>query len=72
VNSINPHRKEIMMKKIAFGFGLLAPLTGAFAAVPAEVTTALGEMKVDATAVAALVLVAVIAVAAIKFMRKGL
>lgn len=51
---------------------LLAPLASAFAAVPTEITTALGDMKTDALAVASLVLVAVIAVAAIKFMRKGL
>ena len=60
------------MKKIAPGFALLAPLTGAFAAVPADVTTALTEMKTDALAVAALVLVAIIAVAAFKFMRKAI
>ena len=60
------------MKKIAFGLGLIAPLTGAFAAVPTEVTAALGDMKTDALAVAALVLVAVIAVAAVKFMRKAI
>lgn len=60
------------MKKIALGFALLAPLTGAFAAVPTEVTTALTDMKTDALAVAALVLVAIIAVAAFKFMRKAI
>lgn len=51
-----------------------AALVGAaqvHAAVPSEVTDALGEMKTDALAVAALVLVAIIAVAAFKFMRKG-
>lgn len=51
-----------------------AALAGAaqvHAAVPTEVTDALGEMKTDALAVAALVLVAIIAVAAFKFMRKG-
>ena len=60
------------MKKTALGFALLAPLTGAFAAVPTEVTAALGEMKTDALAVASLVLIAIIAVAAFKFMRKAI
>ena len=44
----------------------------AFAAVPAEVTTALGDMKTDGLAVAGLVLVAIIAITAVKFIRKGL
>lgn len=57
------------MKKLAV-LSLLSPL-GAYAAVPAEVTTALGDMKTDALAVAGLVLVAIIAIAAFKFMRKG-
>jgi len=41
------------------------------AAVPATVTTALGDMQDDALEVAGLVLIAIIAVAAFKFMRKG-
>jgi len=49
----------------------LAAAAPAFAAVPTEVTTALGDMKADAMTVAGLVLVAIIAVAAFKFMRKG-
>lgn len=44
----------------------------AMAAVPADVTTALTDMKADALTVAAVVLVAIIAVAAVKFIRKGL
>lgn len=43
----------------------------AHAAVPEAVTTELGTMKTDALTVAGLVLVAIIAVAAFKFMRKG-
>lgn len=46
--------------------------TGVYAAVPALVTTELGTMKDDALVVAGLVLVAIIAVAAFKFMRKGI
>ncbi len=60
------------MKKLAIGSALLAPFAGAFAAVPTEVTTALADMKTDALTVAALVLVAVIAVAAVKFMRRAI
>lgn len=49
----------------------LAAAGAAHAAVPADVTTALGTMKDDALVVAGLVLIAIIAVAAFKFMRKG-
>lgn len=51
---------------------LAAAAGSAMAAVPAEVTTALGDMKTDGLVVAGAVLVAIIAIAAIKFMRKGL
>ena len=51
---------------------LLAAGSSAFAEVPAEVTTAIAAMKTDALVVAGAVLVAIIAVAAIKFIRKGL
>lgn len=50
---------------------VLATAGAAHAAVPAEVSTALAEMKSDAMTVAGLVLVAIIVVAAFKFMRKG-
>lgn len=49
----------------------MAAAAPVFAAVPTEVTTALADMKADALVVAGLVLVAIIAVAAFKFMRKG-
>ena len=49
----------------------LAAAGAAHAEVPTEVTAALGAMKADALVVAGLVLVALIAVAAFKFMRKG-
>lgn len=60
-----------MFKKIAGTVVAVAPMA-AFAAVPTEVTTALTDMKADALVVAGVVLVAIIAVAAIKFIRKGL
>jgi len=50
---------------------VLASAGSAFAAVPADVTTALTDMKSDALTVAGLVIVALIAVMAFKFMRKG-
>ena len=43
-----------------------------FAAVPEEVTDAIGDMKTDGLVVASAVLVAIIAIAAVKFIRKGL
>lgn len=43
----------------------------AHAALPADVTTALGDMKDDGVSAATLVIVAVIAVAAILFLRKA-
>lgn len=43
----------------------------AVAAVPTDVSTALTDMKADALTVAGLVIVALIAVMAFKFMRKG-
>ena len=56
--------------------GLVALVSGlsasAFAAVPAEVTTELASMKTDGLIVAGAVLVAIIAIAAVKFIRKGL
>lgn len=51
--------------------GTAALANQAFAAVPADVTTELGTMKADALTVAGLVLIAIIAVTAFKFMRKG-
>lgn len=54
---------------VAIGMGAAS---STFAAVPADVTTALTDMKADALVVAGVVLVALIAVAAVKFIRKGL
>jgi hypothetical protein len=49
--------------------GVAAPV---LAAVPADVTTAISDMKADALTVAGAVLVAIIAVMAIKFIRRGM
>lgn len=62
-----------MIKKSLAGVTALALSAGsAFAAVPAEVTTAIGDMKTDGLVVAGAVLVAIIATAAIKFLRKAM
>ena len=59
-----------MLKKIGFSAVSLAPLS-VFAAVPADVTTALTDAKTDALAIAALALIVVIGIAAFKYMRRG-
>lgn len=58
------------MKKLSFGALALAPLS-VFAAVPTEVSTALTDGKADAMTVAGLALVIIIAIAAFKYMRRG-
>ena len=58
--------KNLSVASLAFG------ASQAFAAVPAEVTTAIGDMKTDGLAVAAAVTVAIIVVAAVKFLRRAL
>ena len=59
--------------KIAAGVAVLGTAAApAMAAVPAEVTTAISDMKADGLTVAGAVLVAIIAIAAVKFIRKGL
>ena len=55
----------------------LAALAGvvagnAMAAVPAEVTTALGDAKTDGVTVASAVLVAIVAIFAFKLMRRAM
>lgn len=69
---MNKFARFIRTPRALVGAPLLVSVGGAFAAVPAEVTAALGDMKTDGLAVAALVLIAVIAIAAFKFMKKGI
>lgn len=64
-------KKTIRARLALIPAATLAAVGAAQAAVPVEVTTALGDMKADALTVAGLVLVAIIAVVAFKFMRKG-
>lgn len=54
------------------GAGLLTVGTSVFAAVPADVTTALADAKTDAVQVAGLVIAIVVAVAAFKFMKRAI
>ncbi len=63
---------KFLTRLLVAGSSLVSVATVALAEVPADVTTAIGSMKTDALVVAASVLVAVIAVAAVKFIRKGL
>lgn len=51
---------------------VLATAGTAHAAIPAGVTTALEDLSTDALAVAGIVLAAIVAVYAFKFIRKGL
>lgn len=66
------------MQKMQFvrraGLAVAAGLTAnqAFAAVPADVTTALEAAKTDGVTVAGVVLVVIIAIAAFKFIRRAL
>ena len=63
----------IMTKFLSVGFVLASSFVGsAFAAVPPEVTSAIADMKTDGLVVASAVLVAVIAIAAIKFLRRAM
>lgn len=59
-----------MLKKIGGVLVSVAPLSS-FAAVPADVTTALSTMQADAVTIATVFLVAIIALIAFKFMRRG-
>lgn len=58
--------------KVGTGAAALLVSASSFAAVPVAVSTAITDMSADATTVATSVLVAIIAVVAIKFIRKGL
>ena len=60
-----------MLKKLGGALVALAPLSSVFAAVPAEVTTAMNDMRLDGIAVATAFLVASILITAFLFMRRG-
>jgi len=60
-----------MNKLSLVGASLMAFGASAFAAVPADITTAISTMKDDGITVATAFVVAVIAVAAVKFLRSA-
>lgn len=62
---------QLNKKLAAVGTSLTLAGGQAFAAVPAEVTTALTDAKTDSLVVAGLALVIIIAIAAFKFMRRA-
>lgn len=64
--------RTVRARAVAVVAAVAGAAGSASAAVPAEVTTALADMKADGLVVAGAVLVAVIAIAAVKFIRKGL
>jgi hypothetical protein len=63
--------KSTVLKSVA-GVGSLVGAGAASAEVPAAVTTALASIQADAITVATVVLVAIVAIFAFKFLRKGL
>jgi len=65
-------KKSLKMRLAAIPAVVMATGGSAMAAVPADVTTALGDLKTDALAVATAVLLAIVAVYAFKFIRRGL
>lgn len=64
-------KKSLALRLAAIHAMVLASASSAMAAVPADVTTAISTMKEDGVTVATAFLVAVIAVAAIKFLRSA-
>lgn len=62
---------QVCRRSAVVGGSLAVIGSQVYAAVPTAVTDALEDMQTDALTVAGLVLVAIIAVAAFKFMRKG-
>lgn len=64
-------RQAIIKTLVAGGMTLAAATQAAYAAVPEAVTTAISTMQADGVTVATTFLVAVIAVAAIKFLRSA-
>lgn len=61
-----------MFKRIALGVSSLVLSAGAFAAVPAGVTTAITEAGTDAATVGAAVLVVLVSIKAFKYMRRAM
>lgn len=64
--------KSLKLRLAAISAGSLAMVGNAFAAVPASVTTAISDAGTDSTAVATAVFVVIVAIFAVKLMRKAL
>lgn len=64
--------KTIKARLLAIPAVVAATAGSAYAAVPTNVQTALDDLSADALTVAGIVLAAVVAVYAFKFIRKGL
>lgn len=69
---MNKFARVIRSRKAAVSLALATIGGAASAAVPAVVTTALEDLSTDALTVAGVVLAAIVAVYAFKFIRKGL
>lgn len=65
-------KKNLFKKLAVVQTAALVASGSAMAAVPQAVTDALGDMKTDGATIAGAVLVAIIAIAAIKLLRKGI
>lgn len=65
-------KKSLKLRLLAIPAVVLATTGSAMAEVPAAVTTALTALQADALTVAGIVLAAIVAVYAFKFIRKGL
>ena len=64
--------KSLKLRLAAISAGSLAMVGNAFAAVPAGVTTAISDAGSDTVAVSTAVFVVIVAIYAIKLMRKAL
>ncbi|MBK6295524.1 MAG: hypothetical protein IPF55_15525 [Rhodoferax sp.] len=64
--------KSLQTRLVLIPAAVMGAAGSAMAAVPADVTTALTDLKADALVVATAVLVAIVAIYAFKFIRKGL
>jgi hypothetical protein len=65
-------KKSVALRLAAVPAFVAATTGSAMAAVPANVTAALSDLSADSLTVAGIVLAAIVAVFAFKFMRKGL
>lgn len=65
-------KRSLNLRLLALPAAAMAAGSKAIAAVPADVTTELSSIKTDALTVAGVVLVAIVAIYAFKFLRKGL